>query len=167
MEYQYHAPRFRLLPDGRQVGTITVGTILYIQDGVSPFRFPDRVIRREPWRVEAWIPRQYTVRDPRTGLHRSVPCAGGHLALVRSLRDSRRTTHVADWLLLRCTDAGLDWWFTPKNRRTQGTPQDNSPGRIKPASSPASSPVSLASSSRVADGAASQPHRRPGATTIP
>lgn len=109
MEYQYYAPRFRRLPDGRQVGTINVGTILYIQDGVSPFRFPDHIIRREPWRVEAWIPRQYTVRDPLTGFHRSVPCAGGHLALVRSLRDSRRTAHVADWLLLRCADAGFAW----------------------------------------------------------
>ena len=109
MEHQYHAQRFRLLPDGRQVGTINVGTILYIQDGVRPFRFPERTIRREPWRVEAWIPRQYTVRDPLTGLHRSVPCAGGHLALVRSLRDSRRTAQVADWLLLRCADAGLAW----------------------------------------------------------
>jgi hypothetical protein len=109
MEYQYHAARFRLLADGRQVGTISVGTILYIQDDVSPFKFPDRIIHREPWRVEAWIPRQYTVRDPLTGFHRGVPCAGGHLALVRSLRDSRRTAHVADWLLLRCADAGLAW----------------------------------------------------------
>ncbi len=114
MEHQYHAQRFRLLPDGRQVGTIHVGTILYIQDGIRPFGSPDRIIRREPWRVEAWIPRQYTVRDPLTGFHRSVPCAGGHLALVRSLRDSRRTAQVADWLLLRCADAGLARWSTER-----------------------------------------------------
>jgi hypothetical protein len=109
MEYQYHAQRFRLLPDGRRVGTISVGTILYIQDGVSPFRFPDRIIRREPWRVEAWIPRDYVVRDPTTKRHHLVRCAGGHLAVVRSLRDSRRTAQVADWLLLACADAGLAW----------------------------------------------------------
>lgn len=107
MEYQYHAPRFRLLPDGRHVGTINVGAILYIQNGVSPFKFPDHIICREPWRVETWLPRQYTVRDPRTGCHRAVPCVGGHLALVRSLRDSRKTARVADWILLACVDRGL------------------------------------------------------------
>ncbi len=134
MEHQYHAPRFRLLPDGRQVGTINVGTILYIQDGVSPFRFPDRITRREPWRVEAWIPRQYTVRDPRTGFHRSVPCAGGHLALVRSLRDSRRTAYIADWILLKCADAGLAWSLTKGNRRTQARGGTTRRASIQPAS---------------------------------
>jgi hypothetical protein len=109
MEYQYYAQRSRLLPDGRRVGTINVGTILYIQDAVSPFRFPEHIICREPWRVEAWIPRDYVVRDPTANRHHSLRCAGGHLALVRSLRDSRRTAEVADWLLLRCADEGLVW----------------------------------------------------------
>jgi hypothetical protein len=34
--------------------------------------------------------------------------AGGHLAQVRSLRDRRRTAAVADWILLRCLDAGME-----------------------------------------------------------
>ncbi len=109
MECQHHAQRFRILPDGRRVGTINVGTILYIQDGVRPFRFPDRVIRREPWRVEAWIPRETISWDPATRRYKTIRCPGGHLALVRSLRDSRRTSQVADWLLLACMDAGLSW----------------------------------------------------------
>ncbi len=116
MEYQYHAQRFRYLPDGRPVGTINVGTVLYIQDGVNPFKFPDRVVCREPWRVEAWIPREIVVRDSITNCHRLMRCAGGHLALIRSLRDSRRTAHVADWLLLACADAGL-FGELPKGRK--------------------------------------------------
>jgi hypothetical protein len=36
-----------------------------------------------------------------------VKIAGGHLAIVRSLRDGRRQL-VADWILLACVDAGLE-----------------------------------------------------------
>lgn len=106
MEHQYGAQRFRIR-NGRQIGTIPVGTIVYLQDGVSPFRFPERIIRRDPWRVEAWIPRDYTVRNPKTGKHEIRRMTGGHLAQVRSLR-SNRVTEVADWLLLACMDAGLE-----------------------------------------------------------
>ena len=109
MEHQYYASRFRILSDGRRVGTINVGTILYIQDGVRPFAVPDRVICREPWRVEGWIPREAISWDSATRRYKMVRCPGGHLALVRSLRDSRRTAQVADWLLLACVDAGLSW----------------------------------------------------------
>jgi hypothetical protein len=107
MERQYYAQRFRLLPDGRGVGTINVGDILYIPDDIRPFSFPAKIVCREPWRVEAWIPREVTTRDFQTGQHRLARCAGGHLALVRSLRNSRRTRQVADWVLLACADAGL------------------------------------------------------------
>jgi hypothetical protein len=105
MEYQYHPQRFRYLPDGRRVGTVNAGDILYIQDGVRPF--PSAVIRREPWRIEAWIPRETVTRDPATRRYKTVRVAGGHLALVRSLRNSRRTEYVADWILLAGVDAGL------------------------------------------------------------
>ena len=109
MEYPYQSQRFRHLPDGRRVGTVQIGDIFYIQDGVRPFSFPRYVICREPWRVEAWIPRETTSWDVTTRRYKSMRCAGGHLALVRSLRDSRRVAQVADWLLLACEDAGLAW----------------------------------------------------------
>ena len=40
--------------------------------------------------------------------HESGHIAGGHLAQVRSLRDGRRVQIFADWILLRCVDAGLE-----------------------------------------------------------
>jgi hypothetical protein len=106
MEFQYHSQRFRNR-NGRRVGTVPVGAIVYIQDGVSPMRFPDRTVMREPWQVEAWIPRETTVRDPKTGQHSLKRCAGGHLAVARSLSDRRKTRIVADWLLLACIDRDL------------------------------------------------------------
>src|SRR5947207_9183246 len=74
---QYYAQRFRSMyptiprqvgrktvyyadPRDRQIGTIPVGTILYIQDGVRPLNGLTRdIVRREPWIVEAWLPRDY------------------------------------------------------------------------------------------------------------
>ncbi len=106
MESQYHSQRFRYR-NGRRVGTVPVGEIIYIQDGVSPMRFPERAVMREPWQVEAWIPREITVRDPQTGQHSLKRCAGGHLAVARSLRDRRKTRIVADWVLLACIDRDL------------------------------------------------------------
>lgn len=108
---QYHAQRFRPSADPRlrNVGTIDVGTIVYIQDGVSPLGGLTRnVIRRVPWIVEAWIPRDYSKWDCQTRRFRTVRIAGGHLAQVRSLRDRRQAKLVADWILLRCVDAGLE-----------------------------------------------------------
>lgn len=58
--------------------------------------------------VEAWIPREYTTLDATTKRFKSVRIAGGHLAIVRSLRDRRRVQTVADWILLACVDAGLE-----------------------------------------------------------
>lgn len=90
-----------------RVGTIPVGTIVYLQDGMRPFgvsRWFSPVFRN-PWQVIAWTNREY------------FPCvqskpaktymAGGHLAVVRSLRDGRTQT-VADWLILACIDAGWE-----------------------------------------------------------
>ena len=107
MERQYNAQRFRPLANGRHAGTIPVGKIVYVQDGVRPFSFPRQVVCREPWRVEVWIPREAPSVDKSTGRLRMKRCAGGHLAQVRSLRDSRQTRLVADWILLACIDAGL------------------------------------------------------------
>lgn len=104
---QYNPQRFRTLPNGVRVGTINVGDILYIQDGIRPLSpMPQRVVCREPWQVIAWVPREapHTNRHGVTEMRR---CAGGHIALVRSLRNSR-VKPVADWILQRCADEGLE-----------------------------------------------------------
>jgi hypothetical protein len=94
---QYYAQRF-LAGSPKRIGTIPVGSIVYIQDGIRPLSgFRERPICRNPWIVESWHPRVYSGKV----------MAGGHLATVRSLRDSRRQ-QVADWLLLACIDAGLE-----------------------------------------------------------
>ena len=127
MTRQYYAQRFRPAcpqkPAGnmgkvqslttdlqdKRIGTIPVGTILYIQDGVRPLCGLTRpLVCREPWIVEAWLPRDYSKWDPRKRTFRAVRVAGGHLAVVRSLRDQRRVQLVADWILLSCLDAGLE-----------------------------------------------------------
>lgn len=96
-------------PRDKRVGTIAVGTILYIQDGVRPLRgLTPPLLCREPWIVEAWLPRDYTRFDANTRTFSSTRIAGGHLAVIRSLRDRRRVQRVADWILLACMDAGLE-----------------------------------------------------------
>lgn len=124
---QYHAQRFQpsypmkkqerrgcktcyLDPRDKRVGTIPVGTILYLQDGVRPFSgFRKKPIRRNPWIVEAWLNREYFPAAQGAPSVRYL--SGGHLAIVRSLRDGRTQT-VADWLLLACSDAGLTAYST-------------------------------------------------------
>ena len=123
---QYYAQRFQSMyppiaktvrcktvyytdPRDRRIGTIPVGTILYIQDGVSPLKGLTRdVVQREPWIVEAWLPRDYAKWDGTSRTFRTVRIRGGHLAVVRSLRGYRRRKTVADWILLACLDAGLE-----------------------------------------------------------
>jgi hypothetical protein len=96
-------------PRDKRIGTISVGTILYIQDGVSPLNgIPRHTVCREPWIVEAWLPRDYAKWDASTRRFTTVRIAGGHLASVRSLRDRNRVKTVADWILLACMDAGLE-----------------------------------------------------------
>ena len=91
---------------GKRVGTIPVGAIIYLQDGVRPLAGLSRpVITRNPWMVEAWLNRDYSLFS--SGKWTTVKRAGGHLAMVRSLRDGRRQV-VADWILLACADAGLE-----------------------------------------------------------
>jgi hypothetical protein len=123
---QYYAQRFRSIypripkqvgrktvyyadPRDKQIGTIAVGTILYIQDGINPLSGLRReVVCREPWIVEAWLPRDYARWDERSRTFKTVRIRGGHLAVVRSLRNRRRVQTVADWILLVCLDAGLE-----------------------------------------------------------
>lgn len=107
---QYNAQRFRYkpLPSGRtvRVGTVPVGTVVYLQDGINPLSsFPHWPVCRNPWIVEAWTNREYFPCV--AGRPSTLFMLGGHLAIVRSLRDSR-TVKVADWLLLRCVEAGLE-----------------------------------------------------------
>jgi hypothetical protein len=71
---QYYAPRHR--PEPHYPGTIDVGTILYLQDRGRP-------VYRNPWIVEAWLPRECMGLFMRTGERR----------------------RVADWLLLAASDA--------------------------------------------------------------
>ena len=126
MFHQYHAQRFRSLyppkprnvgsrivyekdPRDRHIGTIAIGTILYVQDGVQPLNgFSRFLIRREPWIVEAWLTREYAKWDEALRTFRNTRIAGGHLALLRSLRDRKRVQTIADWVLLACIDAGLE-----------------------------------------------------------
>ena len=93
----------------KRIGAIPVGTILYIQDGVRPLHgLTKEIVCREPWIVEAWLPREYSRKSPSTGRFEITRVAGGHLAIVRSLRDRRRVQKVADWILLACRDADLE-----------------------------------------------------------
>ena len=112
MIQQYGAQRFKsrcASARGRRVGTIPVGTIVYIQDGTRPLGgFTRPIVCREPWIVEAWLTREYSKWNAATQSFRTVWVSGGHLAQVRSLRDSRRVQQVADWILLKCIDAGLE-----------------------------------------------------------
>lgn len=81
---------------GREVmvGTITVGTVIYIQDNVRPMRYglSHPPVLRDPWIVDAWC--------GQPGMR--------HCAMVRSLRTGR-VERVADWILLRCADNDLDF----------------------------------------------------------
>ena len=123
---QYHAQRFQpslpLIPNKirgkivycpqandlgyrHRIGTIPIGTIVYVQDHISPMSgFRTQTVRRNPWILQAWENRPY---------HRATPhgvattyLAGGHTAQIRSLRNGR-VQSVADWILLACVDAGL------------------------------------------------------------
>lgn len=101
---QYNPQRYRQLADGRRVGTIDVGTIAYIQDRLGRY---DRPVCRNPWIVLAWIPRELgaATRDS-SGRYVNRFCAGGHLAIIKSLRDGR-VQRVADHYLLAADDLGL------------------------------------------------------------
>jgi hypothetical protein len=105
MLHQFNTQRFRWW-QGKRVGTVPVGTIIYVQDGVRPLTGTSRpAVTRNPWIVEAWLNRDYSRFSSRKWT--TVTITGGHLAMVRSLRDARRQL-VADWILLACMDGGLE-----------------------------------------------------------
>jgi hypothetical protein len=79
---QYNASPFRYDATGRRVGTVPVGTIAYLQDRLGR---SDSPVFRNPWIIVAWLPRECMGKT----------MAGGHLAIVRSLRDGREQV-VAD-----------------------------------------------------------------------
>jgi hypothetical protein len=90
MLHQFNAQRFRWW-NGRRIGTVPVGTIVYIQDGVRPLNGICRpVTRRNPWLVEAWLNRDYT---------RS---SSGNSRLSRSLGDTWPKSVV-------CATGGARW----------------------------------------------------------
>jgi hypothetical protein len=85
-----------------RVGTIPVGTILYLQDRIDRYQGP---VRRNPWQVVAWLNREYYPGVP--GERQVTHMTGGHLAVVRSLRDGR-VKQIADCHLLSAADMGLE-----------------------------------------------------------
>ena len=113
---QYHAQRRRGGDNPLGVGTVALGSVFYLQDdGHWRARFRGAAVCRAPWIVEAFLNGQYHAarRDPATGRWLSV-YAGNRtdLALVRSLRDGRRSA-VAIRLLQLHEDEGLG---RPDNR---------------------------------------------------
>lgn len=108
---QYHASRGHstVLPSGRAVcvGPVQVGDTFYLQDArATP------VVRRVPWRVEGWLPRERAaaacvVRPDGARHYENRFSAGGHLALIRSLRSGEVRTVAEQWLYA-AYDASLE-----------------------------------------------------------
>lgn len=88
-----------------QIGTVKIGTIIYPQDNWRAMQYlPRREYCKNPWMVVAWLNREYypAVRGGRPVTY----MLGGHLAVIRSLRDGRIRL-LADHLVLACVDNGL------------------------------------------------------------
>lgn len=108
---QYHPPRGRYvtlcganISKTVMAGSIGVGAIIYIQDARASRH--DDPQHREPWIVEAWLPRVIGAsRRGRDGRYESTYAAGGHLASIRSLRTGRRSV-ATDHMLRWCDDNG-------------------------------------------------------------
>ena len=98
-----------------RVGVIPVGTIVWLQDNIRPFRGIEYPVRRDPWILTAWMNREY------------YPCvagappveylSGGHLAIMKSLRNGREH-QVSDWIIEKCIDAGLEMDYLTKHVRS-------------------------------------------------
>lgn len=83
---QYNPQRFRyetIRGNTCKVGTVEVGAILNV--------------RGTKVRVEAWIPRDYSIYE--RGHFQTRRIAGGHMALVRNLRTNRQFPLSDVWLL--------------------------------------------------------------------
>jgi hypothetical protein len=110
MMRQYHAQRARGGPNPLRVGIISIGSIYYIQDrGIWHDRFGPAPIRRNPWIVEAFLNGICAASryDAESRQWQDVYISRrSDLAVVRSLRDGRRTT-VAVHILAAHDDLGL------------------------------------------------------------
>lgn len=110
MMRQYGAQRCRSGDNPLRVGTIAVGSVLYLQDqGYFRARYGEAPICRASWIVEGYLNGMMhaTRRDPDTGMWRSSYWSGrSDTAVVRSLRDGRRQT-VSVHVLLLHEDRGL------------------------------------------------------------
>jgi hypothetical protein len=107
---QYKAQRRRGGYNPLGVGVISVGSIYYLQDrGFFHDRFGGRAICRNPWIVEAFLNGTFHAarRNRETGCWEDAVISGrSDTAVVRSLRDGRRTT-VAVRVLQLHDDFGL------------------------------------------------------------
>lgn len=105
---------------GRPVA-VPVGTLVYLQDNLSPFGPRDRYFRpthRTPYRVEAWLPREIGAsRRNASGRFENTFGVGGHLAAIRNMRTGALTS-VADWLI----KLSLDLAGEPAERRVLPRP---------------------------------------------
>jgi hypothetical protein len=104
MNRQYGAQRFKGGYNPHRVGSLEIGTIYYLQDGVGPMGRRDMLMitRRNPWILVSWHNREYC--PAMKGHPPTTYMVGGHLATVRSLRTGE-VKQVADWLLRWHEDA--------------------------------------------------------------
>lgn len=107
---QYKAQRRRGGCNPLGVGVISVGSIYYLQDrGFFHDRFGGRAVCRNPWIVEGFLNGTFHAarRNRDTGHWADAIISGrSDTAVVRSLRDGRRTT-VAVRVLQVHDDLGL------------------------------------------------------------
>ena len=107
---QYKAPRRRGGYNPLGVGVISVGSIYYLQDRrFFHDRFGGRAICRNPWIVEAFLSGTFHAarRNRETGFWEDAVISGrSDTAVVRSLRDGRRTTVAVRFLQVH-DDLGL------------------------------------------------------------
>lgn len=113
---QYNAPRYvrtgRTTAKGYpvRVGTVPIGTIVHVVEGYRTHTRPASLGRsardecrpiRHPYIVEAWLNREY---HPGAKGRPTTYLAGGHLAVVRSLRTGK-VSRIADHILRHLADA--------------------------------------------------------------
>ena len=78
MIYQHNPQTFRtvyLRNRELRIGTVPVGSIIYLQDGLGPFGPQSRhwsPVRRNPWIVESWHPREIGAAGKRNGNYEST-----------------------------------------------------------------------------------------------
>lgn len=99
---QYHAPRHRREP--HNPGTVPIGTIIYLQDRMDTPSF------REPWIIEAWLPRRIEAYKQDASGRWTLPCFTATTmttARARSLRTNRIVT-VEHHRIIACVDAGFE-----------------------------------------------------------